>query len=97
MRLYDLHHPDIPLTNHSMSTSKTPWVDAVGTNGGFYRNAENGWYIPIDFARRLEELVHQQHEALDGHGTMAIEYSDWQERARKAEQAYEELKKELES
>ncbi len=32
----------------------TPQTDAVGTNGGFYRSKEQGWYVPIDFARKLE-------------------------------------------
>lgn len=40
---------------HASGTEgKTPECDAVGSNGGYYRSKEHGWYLPISFARQLE-------------------------------------------
>lgn len=51
-----------------MSESDTPRVNAVGTNGGYYRSQELGWYVPIAFARELERennrLKRQLEEAI---------------------------------
>ena len=38
----------------SEAATPTPRTDAVGSNGGYYRSKETGWYLPIHFARTLE-------------------------------------------
>lgn len=51
--------------------SETQRTDAVGSNGGYYRSKELGWYIPIEFCRTLEKegdakdaLIEELREAL---------------------------------
>ena len=78
-----------------MSTSKTPWTNAAEKR--WNKHIEDGsWQANLvpafDFARRLEELVHQQAEAL-------ADYTFPKPRRSKvndAALAYEELKKEME-
>lgn len=44
----------------------TPLTDSVGTNGGYYRSKEHGWYYPARFVKKLERTLAERTEERDG-------------------------------